>query len=274
MPGSVLRSERFVISVEYGTLRRKVFQCQFARDGSIFVNFPYFKHSQGLVSLVAWPGGQGSTALSLEPGGRVSSHLVKYSHHPSGRAHFSQDGKILTLIKKDAVPLAELEGHLFTLHVHGLNAFAPLSDEELNEPPLAKKTGVRFTLGTECPPSGKFVGMLHRDTSLERRALDGMVHPVMQFQRADGSTLTGLICSQVLGRPGQERCLLIYWEPVPLFDQSQESSMLFIGGFDSGDAMNDVERDVSFLAFSYPVQNVEDLRRRLGSLDLKPPHIV
>src|SRR5437667_2768383 len=104
MAGSVFRSERFVISVECGVLRRKVFQCQFAkRDGSLFVNFPYFKHSQGVVSLVGWPGGYASTTLSLEPGGRVSSHLVKYAHHPNGRAHFSQDGRVLTLIKKNAV---------------------------------------------------------------------------------------------------------------------------------------------------------------------------
>jgi hypothetical protein len=54
MPGSVFRSERFVISVECGSLRRKIFQCQFAkRDGSVFVNFPYFRHSEGALARVA-----------------------------------------------------------------------------------------------------------------------------------------------------------------------------------------------------------------------------
>jgi hypothetical protein len=46
--------------------------------------------------------------------------------------------------------------------------------------------------------------------------------------------------------------------------------MLFVGGFDSAEAMRDVGRDVSFLAFSYPAEDVEDLRRRLGSLDFEP----
>src|SRR5712691_4530164 len=102
MPGSVLRSERFVISIECGERRHKVFQCQFAkRDGSVFISFPYFRHSEGLVSLASWPAGEVSSVVSLELGGRVSSHLVKYSHHPDGRAHFSQDGKVLTVIKKD-----------------------------------------------------------------------------------------------------------------------------------------------------------------------------
>ena len=270
MPGSVFRSERFVISVECGSLRRKIFQCQFAKqDGSVFVNFPYFRHSEGVVSLVDWPGGQPTTTLSLETAGRVSSHLVKYAHHPSGRAHFSQDGKVLTLIKKDALPLAELEGHLFTLQVHGLEGFEALDEAELNEAPSLKRTGVRFTLGPECPGSVKFVGMLYRDTTLERRSADGIVHPAMQLKRPDGSTLNGFVCSQVLGRPGHERCLLIYSESMPKLDQSRESSMLFVGGFDSAAAMNDVERAVSFLAFSYPAENVDDLRRRLGSIDLR-----
>ena len=169
------------------------------------------------------------------------------------------------------MPLADLEGHLFTLNVHGFDGFERLSDVELQEPPSAKRTGVRFMLGPECPQSVKFVGMLYRDTSLERRAVDGMVHPAMQFRRADGTTLTGFICSQVLGRPGQERCLMVYCEPLPRLDQNRESSMLFVGGFDSADAMNDTERAMSFLAFSYPTEDVEDLRQRLGSMDFEPP---
>jgi hypothetical protein len=199
--------------------------------------------------------------------------LVKYAHHPSGRAHFSQDGKVLTLIKKNAVPLADLEGHLFTLHVHGLEGFDALDDAELNEAPNVKRTGVRFTLGPDCPGSVKLVGMLYRDTTLERRSADGIVHPVMQLKTPDGTILSGFICSQVLGRPGQERCVLIYCESMPKLDQGRESSMLFVSGFDSAAAMNDVTRAVSFLAFSYPADNVEDLRRRLGSIDFTPPNL-
>jgi hypothetical protein len=270
MPGSVLRSERFVVSVDCERFRAKIFQCQFARDGSVFVSFPYFKDPHGLVSFVAWPKGGGPATLGLEPGGRVTSHLVKYAHHPDGRAHFSQDGRVRTLIKKNAVPLTDIEGHFFTLHVHGFDGFDPLSDLELSKPPSAKRVGVRFMLGPVCPQSVKFVGMLHRDNELERRSVDGVVQPTMQLHRSDSTTLSGVVISQVLGRPGQERCLLIYCEPLPRLDQSRETSMLFVGGFDSAEAMRDVGRDVSFLAFSYPAEDVEDLRRRLGSLDFEP----
>lgn len=273
MPGSVLRSERFTISVECGEDRRKLMICQFAkRDGSIFLSFPYFQHTEGVTSLVSWPGGPASTTLSLEPGGRVSSHLVKYSHHPSGRAHFSQDGRVLTLIKKSAVPLAELTGHLFTLHVHGLNAFEPLSEAEAGQPPSASRTGVRFTLGPKCPQSIKLVGMLYRDTELERRAVGGMVHPVMTVHRPDGTSLSAFVCSTPLGRMGQERCLLVYCEQLPRLDLGRESSMLFIGGFDSAAHMDDLDRDVTFLAFSYPADNLNELRQQLGTIDLAPPN--
>ena len=269
-----LRSQRFVVCIECGADRHKVFQCQFAKsDGSVFINFPYFRHKEGLVSLVAWPGGQGSTVLSLEPGGRVSSHLVKYSHHPNGRAHFSQDGKVRTIIKNDAVPLRDLEGHLFTLHVHGFDAFYKLTDAELNEVPSGKKTGLRFTFSDEAPQSVKFVGMLYRDTSLERRAADGIVHPSMQFVGSDGIVRAGVVCSTALGLPGQERCLLLYCEPLPRLDQSRECSMLFIGGFSTATEMVDTRTPVTFLAFSYPVEDAEGLRQRIGSIDFEPRSI-
>jgi hypothetical protein len=39
---------------------------------------------------------------------------------------------------------------------------------------------------------------------------------------------------------------------------------------DAPDAMNDLSREVSFLALSYPAENIEELRSRLGSIDFVP----
>jgi hypothetical protein len=48
-------------------------------------------------------------ALALTPflneGGKVTSHLVKFSHHPDGRVHFSQTGKVRTEIIRTSFPL-------------------------------------------------------------------------------------------------------------------------------------------------------------------------
>jgi hypothetical protein len=172
------------------------------------------------------------------------------------------------------VPLTDLEGHLFTLHVHGLDAFEPLTSDEMNAPPSAKRIGVRFTFeGGESPQSLKFVGMLYRDTSLERRVDGGVVRPRMHLVGPDGKVKPGFICSTALGLPGQERCLLISCEALPRMDQARESSILFLGGFDSAAAMNNVSQPVTFLALSYPADDVEAMRQRLGSIDFDPPDI-
>jgi hypothetical protein len=113
--------------------------------------------------------------------------------------------------------------------------------------------------------------------SVERR---GRHHKVFQcqFAKRDGSVFisfpyfdhtTGFVCSTSLGLPGQERCLLISCEPLPRLDQARESSLLFMAGFDRAAAMNDVSQSVTFLALSYPAEDVDDLRRRIGSIDFK-----
>ena len=64
-----------------------------------------------------------------DPTYRITSHLVKYSHHVDGRAHFSQGGKILTAIKRQSMALDKQYGHIFSLLVQGLNAVDPAKDE-------------------------------------------------------------------------------------------------------------------------------------------------
>lgn len=133
-------SERFVITVETGDDRRKVFQVLFQKsDGSLFVSFRYFKDVAGLLTLVTlnartkYP-----TSVSLLDGGKVTGHKVKYSHHPDGRVHFSQDGKVRTVIQKKSIPLSEAEGHLFTVQLQGLKDFSELSAKE-KQPLLSGK---------------------------------------------------------------------------------------------------------------------------------------
>jgi len=94
-------SERVVCVVKVGELRAKAFQIGFERDGSLFIHFPYFRHRIGILSSAEIPAtGERKVDVSLEHGGKVTSHLIKYSHHTDGRAHFSQDGKIFTAIKR------------------------------------------------------------------------------------------------------------------------------------------------------------------------------
>ena len=163
----------------------------------------------------------------------MSSHLVKYSHHPDGRAHFSQDGRVRTEIKKQSVPLDNVEGHLFSLHVQGLHGFEAAQESDKAVAPSRKRTVVRFMLEDPLPGSIKFVGRLHSSGWLQARAVNGMVSPTMQLVQPDGTTRHAFVWSSPLGTPGQERCLVLSIEPLPRLDQARSTSLVFVAGFDA-----------------------------------------
>src|SRR5436853_6424490 len=97
---TAFRSERIILTVKRDERRHKVVQIIFGRDGSLFVNFPYFRHRTGILAAATIPGnGQKTSEVSLQIGGKIASHLVKYSHHPDVRALFSQDRKVHTANK-------------------------------------------------------------------------------------------------------------------------------------------------------------------------------
>lgn len=129
------RSEKYVVAVEIGQHRYKILQIIFGeKDGSLFVNFPYFKYARGIVSVVTFPRGSSHIAqLSLELGGKVTSHRVKYSHHPDGVAHFSQDGHVFSVVRKQSIPLAKAEGHVFTVQLQQAEAFESASEKKTEE---------------------------------------------------------------------------------------------------------------------------------------------
>lgn len=118
-----IRCERVVCVVKAGDLRAKAFQIVFGRDGSLFITFPYFKHRVGLLSSSSiFATGTRQSQANLEKGGKVTSHLVKYSHHTDGTTHFSQTGKIVTAVKRQSIALDKQHGHIFSLLIQGLHA--------------------------------------------------------------------------------------------------------------------------------------------------------
>jgi hypothetical protein len=125
-----IRAERVVCAVRAGQLRVKAFQVVFHKDGSFFISFPYFRHRTGILSISSIPAnGLRESQVNLEHGGKVTSHLVKYSHHVDGRAHFSQDGKVFTAIKRQSISLDNQHGHIFSLLIQGLGALDSAKDE-------------------------------------------------------------------------------------------------------------------------------------------------
>lgn len=124
LSSACLRTDRCVFTVEVNSKQYKVLQIMFGKDGSLYVNFPYFKHKEGLTSLVTVPANiTYPTDVELNPGGKATTHLVKYSHHPDGRAHFSQDGRVRSTVRMQSVPLTQAVEHLFTIKLQGLHEF-------------------------------------------------------------------------------------------------------------------------------------------------------
>jgi hypothetical protein len=153
------RSKRFVITCDVNHIKYNIFQVIFGTDGSLFVNFPYYLNSKGLVSLVKYSKNIGQpTDLNLVPGGKVSSYLVKYTHHLDGEAHFSQEGQVKTEIRKKSIPLHSINGHIFTIQFQGLKNFKSTNKREL---PSKKRIILSFNLGDSEPDAVKIVGRIY-----------------------------------------------------------------------------------------------------------------
>jgi hypothetical protein len=150
-----------------GETRHKLFQVFFAKDGSLFVSFPYFRHREGILAATMSPAnGQPTSQVNLEIGGKVTSHLVKYSHHPDGRAHFSQTGKVRTQVKRQSLPLNEYRGHIFSLQIQGIEAFER-ADEIKDIGTNAKRSTLIFPIGQPSEDGAlKFVGYWYEVSTL------------------------------------------------------------------------------------------------------------
>jgi hypothetical protein len=78
---AAVRSQRVVCVVKVSELRAKAFQIGFDKDGSLFVNFPYFQHRTGILSSSEIPAtGERKADVNIEHGGK--SHRTASSIHP------------------------------------------------------------------------------------------------------------------------------------------------------------------------------------------------
>jgi hypothetical protein len=257
-----IRAERVVCTVRAGQLRVKAFQVVFHKDGSFFISFPYFRHRTGLLSASSIPAnGSRESQVNLEHGGKVSSHLVKYSHHIDGRAHFSQDGKIFTAIRRQSIALDRQHGHIFSLLIQGLNALDPAKDELQS----TKRASIEFSM--ETPEAIKFVGRWFDVKAMRFSGPTPTIGPVVAGLDPDGNRTDQIFTGSPYANA--QYVLAISCVPIPSLGPEAES-FLFYGGFSSQDVMTDPTKEAGFLAFLYPVVGPEKLRQRLGSVDFVP----
>ena len=166
-----LRSEHFVLCVAVGGVVRKLARVIFQRsDGSVLLAFAYYEHTKGVLNHAVHERGS-STISTIGANAKVTSHGVKYAHHPDGIAHFSGDGKIYTEIERQSVPLDRINAQIFRLHVQGLHAFKEAGGRPTVWAAERQKTMVMMhDFGDTEPRAVEIVGFMHTYDDLTAEA--------------------------------------------------------------------------------------------------------
>ncbi|MFA6183205.1 hypothetical protein [Acidithiobacillus sp.] len=244
-----------------GTMRR-IAKVKFHNDGSIFVFFPGFKYTEGILCVAKLVAGlTNPSRIDLTKGGKVASHLVKYAHHADGEAHFSQDGKVKTDIRRKAVPLAEQSGHLFTIQMQEFTSFPALQKP--------KEKQLTFNIPDDVFALRLIVWRFRlSDMSIKGDIPAGAIPAI---RTSNGVDHAGLMVLPPEGSPFDDVALFLTVQPMPPISEDLAVHLIFLGGFDSISVALNHAKDTEFLAFAYPCADFAALKHNIGSIDFIPP---
>ncbi len=261
-----LSAERYIVTVQASQDTYKIFQIFFnKKDGSLHLSFPYFIHKEGILSEIKIPGGTSfPTDLSLLPGGKATKNQVHYSHHVDGDAHFAENKKIYTKIRKKSVPLKSQSGHIFTVQIWGIPSFEKITKEK-DKLSTNNRTILNFEF-KERPTALKFVGMWY-STRIARKNYSGPSGngPKFPFMSPDGKVREGLALVNPFLDDGEKYALILYCEKI--LSEDTKEALTFIGGFDPPEIVYDHSRDTTALSLMYPAENIDNLIKQIGSVD-------
>ena len=227
-------SDYFSISILYQGHIHKIFQIFFGKDGSIYVNFLYYKYKEGLLSVCTFPAGNRSVPkIDLISGGRVTTNKIKYSHHVSGLAHFSKTGYIKPIISKRSIPLSKASGHIFTVQFQGIDDFKKNIDDGR---PITKRnkrinTILKFSIKERKDEAFKILGYWYSIDELEKRRNGEVKGPRVSFEKG-GKRYNGFLIAPYKGNMMEDHILAVLIEELPLIDKKNYSTLTFLGGFD------------------------------------------
>lgn len=247
MTADLYAGSRHTVCVGWYAGMVKVMQVQFGRDGSIFVHAPYHPSSQGLLSRVLLP--PNSETIHMKPGGAATTEHVKYSHHPDGRCHFSQDGKIRTEIINQSARLADDVDHMFSVDAQGFEHFERLTDYKggSNGRHLLDFSGGEpdaLHLVARWKKVSRDQVLAGGRSGIYARGADGRVRGMLAFRPPKGS-------------PYAEHLMAIECQRRDPLALGGEFGFLLYGGF--GREAGIPAAESSALVMMYPATNVEDL---------------
>jgi len=263
-------SERYVICIQDREDIYKIFQIIFVKNGGIFINFPYYFKKEGLVSLVTFAGNiKQPTDLSLLPGGKVTTNLVKYSHHPDGNAHFSQSGKVFTAIRKKSVPLSEINGHLFTIQFQGIKDFKKHNPEKDSKKSYLTRKNIFLKLDGPEPNSIKIVGRLYTKEYFQSLLNKPNEEPQIFYEFEKNIYKAAIVLCPPPNSGYGNYVLTITYDEIQKVSKEEYSCLTFIAGFDPKTITRNHSLDTTFLSFIYPMEGIEELKNKIGCLDYR-----
>ncbi len=272
-----LRAKEFRLQLQHNTRTWKLLKFGFyAQEAGLWIQFPYFlRESKGLLSILTHPGGQAEWTVDTTARAKTTSQLVKYSHHASGEAKFSQTGRVCNHIRRQSVPPSAGDGQLCVVQLQGLDYFAQelvfKPDPELSE----ERTDRSVTIGIDHVPEAlRFSFHSYTRADIAARATESEVGPFVRAQRPDGSVEQAILVSGRTGAPAGDLCLVVAIGEMERYSRKAPTHIQLLGGLDPSSVVCDLTRPASALALAYPLEEYEDLTALVGSVDIRRPAVI
>jgi hypothetical protein len=258
----VLTGDKYVIGMRCGEVVRKLFQIIPASDGSLYVAFPYSPFERGRVGILTMPKGPDQSVIIEDfP---LTTHHVKYAHHPSGMAHFSQTGRVRNTIRKASVPLNKISGHIFSVTFQGIDRYEPV---DLNSNAKRNRGIVAFPF--EGHGAYKFVAHIHTERQLARMTAGAGNALWLNCVTPSGKLVKGITFTTKVRCAEGSRYILLYAEPEEKTCAEYDEFLTFLGGFDPPEISLNRAHPTRALMFIYPEKGcTAELLRKVGTVDL------
>jgi hypothetical protein len=219
------------------------------------------------------PEAKGPLTIDLKEHGRVSTHQVKFTHHPTGEVLFSKTGRVRSEIRRQSFPLSGPIGHLFQLHAYWLSGFELLSEERLKR----KKLYLPFRIEAKIPAGIVLSAQWRRKAAIldnvEAASARSTVGPAPKaLDRPTGKRTQLFLLGQPANSPLQDHLIVIECDEAPPPSGVEASTMILMGGWDPHEVQEPGLKPsapaTGFLTFMYPAGRPEELKTLIGTLDL------
>jgi hypothetical protein len=244
----------------------KLCQITFNKNGSVFAQFTYFGQATGVVAAYVLTPGQTTHKVLLAESGLLASVPVKYSHPPSGNAHFSQDGRVVSKIRRQSFELAASEGHLFELHAWYLHAFEQIKPGEEK----LRRLYLPWLFNGPFPEGVALAVEWRRKTGLRslKPTAAASWGPLVELPRwTDGQLFKAMLVGQPAGYALQDHVLVINVGAIPKPPSLDRPSTVFFGGWDEHEQSKNPAVGTGYLTFLYPAGSADDLKQAGRTVD-------